>query len=101
MKDCSCINCLYSRTIPVTTDLLCKYAGVVSYDFGCRRYVVSPYGDKQLKYCRCDTCSYFSPKGGGNQGECRLFGLRNIDGYQHKGCGKYRSRYLENNTYEA
>lgn len=94
MKDNTCIKCLYGRTIPVTTDLLCKFSGVVSYDYGCRRFMLSPCADRQLKYCRCDSCDYFVCSGeSGSSGECRLFGIRGMDGCKHKGCGRYRSRY--------
>jgi len=34
----NCRNCIYRKTFIVNGDILCKYKGVVSPEFSCRRF---------------------------------------------------------------
>jgi len=98
----SCRNCLKSRPIPFTGDVLCRYKGVVSADFACMRhkYIPNLKSFKELNY-KCIDCANFSTKRdyvsdsadyNSVIGLCRVFSVRCYDGAKKSACSKFVMR---------
>jgi len=91
----SCANCMKSRPIPFTNDVLCINEGVVSADYVCRRHKLIPNlkSFKEMNY-KCIDCANFiinqkNPTPSGTMGLCRLFSVRCFDGNRKKACSKF------------
>jgi hypothetical protein len=91
----TCANCIKSRPISFTNDVLCKNKGVISANFVCIRHKFIPNfrSFKEMDY-KCIDCTNFiiSKKNlHHNQsiGLCRLFSVRNFDGNKKKACSKF------------
>jgi len=91
----SCANCIKSRPIPFTYDVLCVNKGVVSADYVCRRHKFIPNlkSFKEMDY-KCIDCANFIISGKNSTsseitGLCRLFSVRYFDGNSKKACSKF------------
>ncbi|NLC69350.1 MAG: hypothetical protein GX754_11340 [Clostridiaceae bacterium] len=95
----SCANCIKSRAIPFSNDVLCITKGVVSADFVCRRHKFIPdlKSAKEANY-KCTDCANFivhEMKIDSRQmtGLCKLFSARYYDGNKKKACSKFLMKY--------
>ncbi|NSW91484.1 MAG: hypothetical protein HPY74_12570 [Firmicutes bacterium] len=91
----SCANCIKSRPIPFTNDVLCVSKGVISADFVCIRHKFIPNlkSFKEMDY-KCIDCANFilhekNLNSRQSSGLCRLFSVRCFDGTKKKACSKF------------
>jgi len=90
-----CANCIKSRPISFTNDVLCKNKGVISADFVCIRHKFIPNikSFKDMDY-KCTDCTNFivhekNLHHNQSVGLCRLFSVRYYDGDKKKACSKF------------
>lgn len=91
----SCANCINSRAIALTTDVLCRKKGVVSSNFVCiyHKFIPNFKSFKDLDY-KCIDCANFivhekNLQNNQSIGLCRLFSVRCYDGNKKNVCSKF------------
>lgn len=108
-----CHFCIFGKPMLINSDILCRYKGIVTEDYSCRRFhdisegipekasrkakayaeiaASSEYSDRS-----CMTCKYFQPSEDKTDfGVCCIFTVRAFDASSRKGCSRHSSRQLE------
>lgn len=80
-----CKECILGKSMIVNSDVRCKFNGIVSKDFYCRKFSPNPMKKS------CGTCKFFKPQNGEviNFGTCATFTIRPFLANSRKGCSRY------------
>jgi hypothetical protein len=106
MKQARCCgNCAKGIKMGINNDILCRTKGVVSRDFVCSKYKVSPAAwTGSERKPKCIECEFFINSENGDlssaTGYCQLFTVRYYNGEQKSACSKFSKRSFSH-TYTA
>ena len=93
----NCNSCIIGRSIAINNNILCKYKGIVSYDYSCSKYKKSSTHQNTINIYKCYDCQFFNLKEVETDkfdriGLCQLFSVRYYDGNSKKACSKFTKK---------